>query len=51
MDSKKTELIAIKASKPLKQELQRIAQEKEWTISHLCEKILREYILDLKNKS
>lgn len=51
MDSKKTELIGVKISKPLKAELQRIANEKEWTLSHLAEKILRDYVINHQNNS
>ena len=44
MNNKKTELIGVKVSENLKSELQKIANENEWTLSHLCEKILRDYI-------
>lgn len=40
---KKSESITIKTTEETKKALENIAQEKEWTLSQLCNKILKEY--------
>ena len=39
----KKEYITIRCTKEIKEKLQKMADEKEWTLSHTAEKILKEY--------
>ncbi len=40
---KKTEILSTAITKETKAKLEQLAQEKEWTLSHLVNKILEEY--------
>lgn len=40
---KKTEVITFRTNEEIKAELDRIAKEKEWSVSQVVEKICREY--------
>lgn len=40
---KKTQNITIKTTEEVKRKLEEIANEKEWTLSQLCHKILFQY--------
>lgn len=43
MKDKKTEVVTFRTDKNTKQNLDKISEEKEWSVSQVVEKICREY--------
>lgn len=49
--TKKKEYITLRCDAEIKKWLEEEAERREWSISHLTEKIIREYVINQKNKS
>lgn len=45
--TKKTEVITFRTTKDVKEKLELLAEEKDWSVSQLCERIVSNYVNEL----
>lgn len=50
MKAKKTSTISFKTTEEIRKKLEKEASEKEWSLSQMVEKIVKEYYLSKKNR-